>query len=99
MHLSFLPGGLILVKFENDYVITIEGEEVYRAVDEKRALKAFDKIRRDMELRYPARELTQEQKQDALKRLIGDRVLREVRNSTRKSKFDNPIRSGRFENR
>lgn len=98
MRLSFLPGGLVLVKTGEDFVITIEEEEVFRSANEKRAMAKFNSIRREMEEKYPATELTKEQKQEALKRLIGDSLLRQVRNSTRKSKFDNP-RQGRFDNR
>jgi hypothetical protein len=87
------------VKAGNDYIITIEAEEVFRTANEKRALTKFHAIRRSMEEEYPATELTKEQKQEALKRLIGDSVLREVRNSTRKSKFDNLTKQGRFDNR
>ena len=99
MHLSFLPGGLLLTENGNEYVITIEDEEVFRSGAEKAALRKFHAIRRDMEEKYPATLLTKEQKQEALKRLIGDQVLRQVRNSTRKSKFENTTRQGRFDNR
>ncbi len=80
------------------YVITVDGSEVYASDNEKNAIRAFQKIRKELELQYPARELTREQKQEALKRLAGDSMLREVRNSTRKSKFANP-KQGRFDNR
>ena len=93
-----LPGGLLLTENGNEYVITIEDEEVFRSGAEKAARK-FHAIRRDMEVKYPATKLTKEQKQEALKRLIGDQVLRQVRNSTRKSKFENTTRQGRFDNR
>lgn len=99
MHLSFLPGALVLVTSKDDYVITIEGEEVFRVANERQALAKFHAIRRSMEEKYPATELTKEQKQEALNRLIGDQMLREVRNSTRKSKFDNIGKQGRFDNR
>ena len=51
-----------------------------------------------MEEQYPATELTAEQKQDALKRLVGDHVQRAVRNEQRNSKFANP-KQGKFDNR
>jgi hypothetical protein len=88
----------LLTKNGDEYVITIENEVVFRTHLEKSALKRFQAIRRDMEEKYPATELTKEQKMEALKRLVGDHVLRSVRNSTRKSKFDNP-KQGRFDNR
>jgi len=99
MRLSFLPGGLLLVKQGSEYLITIGDEEVFKSCDEKKALKKFNDVRRRMEKDYPATELTKEQKQEALKRLIEDQVLRQVRNSTRKSKFDDTNKQGRFDNR
>jgi len=80
------------------YVITVEGREVYTSTNEKNAVRSFNKLRVDLEKRFPAHELTREQKQEALQRLAGDSMLREVRNSTRKSKFQNP-KQGRFDNR
>ena len=97
MRLSFLPGGLLLEQVGKDYVVTIEGEEAFRGA-EKPALKKFNAIRTDMEHRYPARELTKEQKQEALIRLVGDFVQRSVRNEQRNSKFGNP-KQRRFDNR
>jgi len=99
MFLFFMPGGLQLSRIGDDYVITIEGEEVQRYMSEKAALKKFHSIRQDMEAKYPATKLTREQKLEALKRLVGDTVLRQVRNSTRKSKFEKTTKRGRFDNR
>jgi hypothetical protein len=98
MRLSFLPGALLLIHTGADYIITIEGEEVFNTKLEKAALKKFNAIRKDMEEKYPATELTKEQKQEALKRLIGDHVYRQVRNEQRNSKFANP-KTGKFDNR
>lgn len=99
MRLSFLPAEMHLFQDGDRYVITVgDSGEVYTSQNEKNAIRAFNKFRKDFEKQYPARELTKEQKHGALKRLAGDSVLREVRNSTRKSKFDNP-KQGRFDNR
>lgn len=99
MRLTLFPGGLILLKQGEEFVITIEEQEIFRSRVEKAALAKFNGIRHDMEEKYPATKLTKEQKQEALKRLVEDQVLRQVRNSTRKSKFDNDIKQGRFDNR
>ena len=99
MHLSFLPGSLNLSKKGDIYVITIEEEEVRVYKSEKAALKKFHAIRLDMEKKYPAAELTKEQKQEALKRLIDNHIYTQVRNTMRKSKFEGETKSGRFDNR
>lgn len=64
----------------------------------KMALKRFNAIRQKMEEKFPATPLTKEQKEEALKRLVGDFVERSVRNEQRNSKFAKP-KSGGFDNR
>jgi hypothetical protein len=87
MNLSFLPGELYLTKQKDGaYVITIRGEEVFSTRVEKKALTEYNKIRKDMEAKYPARELTPEEKTEALRRWVMDTKIVEVRNSTRKDK-------------
>ncbi|HEX8174635.1 MAG TPA: hypothetical protein VF543_05910 [Pyrinomonadaceae bacterium] len=72
MKLSFFPGDLHLTKTQDgSYVITIKGEEVFNGRNEKKAIAEFNKIRKDMETLYPARELSVEEKTAALMRYIG----------------------------
>lgn len=89
MRLSFLPGELLLIDTKDgEFVITIQGEEVFRSRFEKKAIKFFNDIRREMEEKYPSAELTSEQKREALQRLVNDRVFTQVRNSMKKPKQD-----------
>lgn len=53
---------------------------------EKKAITEYNKIRKEMESQFPARELTTEEKTAALKKWMMDVAVREVRNSTRKDK-------------
>lgn len=98
MKMAFIPGGLELNEQRGEYVVTIDGELVFASKNDKAALKKFNTIRKGMEEKYPARELTKEQKLEALKRFVGDSVQRSVRNEQRVSKFGNP-KQGRFDNR
>jgi hypothetical protein len=89
MELSFLPGELYLKKTsDGTFVITIQGEEIFRGKIEKKALTEYNRIRKDMEEKYPARELTPEEKSEALRKWMMDAKITEVRNSTRKDKPD-----------
>jgi hypothetical protein len=89
MQLSFFPGELFLKKIaDGTFVITIKGEEVFKGKIEKKAITEYNRIRKDMEQKYPARELTPEEKNAALKKWMMDCASREVRNSTRKDKPD-----------
>jgi hypothetical protein len=87
MKLSFLPGDLHLNKErDGSYVITMQGEEILHTRVEKKAVTKFNALRRDLETRYPARELTPEEKRAALARTVMDYKLVQVRASTKPPK-------------
>jgi hypothetical protein len=63
MNLSFLPGELHLTKSQDGYYsITIQNEEVFNTRVEKKAIAEYNKIRKEMEVQFPARELSREEK-------------------------------------
>ena len=76
MKLSFLPGALFLNRMEDGtYVVTVEGQEIVRTKSQRTAVAQFSKVRQEMEARFPARELTSEEKSEILQRLIGDSLV------------------------
>ncbi len=76
MKLSFLPGALLLNKAEDGaYLVTVEGQEVLRTKSQRAAVAQFSKLRQEMEARFPARELTAEEKKEILQRSIGDSLV------------------------
>ncbi len=76
MKLSFLPGGLFLDKAEDgNYSITLEGQEILRTRSQRAAVARFNELRREMEARFPARELTAEEKAEMLQKAIGDSLI------------------------
>lgn len=80
MNLSFLPGDLHLNKTtDGDYVIKIQGEEVFTTRNEKKAIIKFNALRKDMESQFPAHEMTPEQKKAILQRMIMHQVMGEVK--------------------
>lgn len=84
MNLSFLPGELHLNKQDDGlYVITVRGEEVFATRVEKKAITAFNKIRREMESIFPPTELTPEEKTKLLLKYIADSRLGLDHNSFR----------------
>jgi hypothetical protein len=73
MNLSFLPGELNLKKTqEGSYLITIQGEEILNTRSEKKALLEFNKIRKEMESKFPAHNLSREEKTRLLMKYIGE---------------------------
>ena len=76
MKLSFLPGALFLDKAEDGtYIVTLEGQEILRTKSKRTAVAQFSKLRQEMETRFPARELTAEEKREILQRSIADSLI------------------------
>jgi hypothetical protein len=76
MKLSFIPGSLHLSKdSDGDYVLRISGAEIVRTRSQKVAVSRFNKLRAEMESRYPAHELTSEERAESLNRAIGDYLV------------------------
>ena len=76
MKMSFLPADLHLQKSENgEFVLTFAGEELLRTKNQNKAVSKFNAMRRDMESKYPARELTTEEKAEALEKFIWDGLV------------------------
>ena len=80
MNLSFLPGELHLNKTASgDYVIKIQGKEVFTTRNEKKAVLKFNALRQEMESQFPPHEITPEQKKAILQRMIMHQVMGEVK--------------------
>jgi len=76
MKLSFFPGGLHLFQEKTgEYVVQINGTDVLRTASQKSALTKFHGLRREMEAKYPTRELTPEEKAEVLKQAIGNSLV------------------------
>ena len=89
MKLSFLPGDLHLnQERDGTYLVIMQGHEVLRTRAEKKALAKFNALRRALELQFPARELTPEEKRAALEKYVMSYKLAEVRASTKPPKKD-----------
>lgn len=76
MKLSFLPGALFLSRADDGtYLVTVEGQEILRTKSQRVAVAQFSKLRQEMEARFPARELTAEEKREILQRSIADSLV------------------------
>jgi hypothetical protein len=76
MKMSFMPGDLHLKKeHSGEYVVTIAGVEILRGHSEKQAASRFKQLRKEMETKYPARELTQAERQEMLREAVGDSLV------------------------
>ena len=91
MKLSFVPGGLYLEKIQDGYYqITMQGKEILRTTSEKKAIAEYNKLRRELETKFPAHELTPEEKTELLKKFISDVKVGIDHNSRREEKRGKP---------
>lgn len=65
MKLVFFPAKMSLEKNKDDlYVLKVQDEVILETKNEKRALKAFNAIRREMEEKYPPSVMSAEEKRE-----------------------------------
>lgn len=71
MELSFVPGQLYLRKRpDGTFTVTIGAEEVFRGKNEKKALAEYNRIRKDMEHRFPPTPLSPQERGEMLLRYL-----------------------------
>lgn len=76
MNLSFLPGDLHLCRSENGlFVVTMSGQQILSTKSQRSAIAKFNSLRAELEERFPARELTREEKAELLQREIKDSLV------------------------
>lgn len=87
VNLSFLPGGLHLKQDEKGhFVLTIQGQEVSRTRSKRTAVSEFNKIRKEMESRFPAHPLSPQEAAENRRRAIGDWLVQHNSLGGRKKK-------------
>jgi hypothetical protein len=76
MKASFFPGNLHLIETQDGFhVIMMQGSEVLRTRSRKAAAAKFNELRRDMESKYPAAEMTPEEKAETFKKATLDAMV------------------------
>ncbi len=76
MNLSFVPADLHLRKNEKGlFIVSMAGQEILSTRSERSALTKFNSLRTEMEKRFPARELTREEKAELLQRELKDSLV------------------------
>ena len=76
MKLSFLPGDLHAARDESgSFVVSVGGEEVFRTRSQKCAVSKFNEIRKEMEKRFPAQGLSDEDKAENRRRMLADALV------------------------
>lgn len=73
MKLSFIPGELHLSDADDgQFVITVQGREIFRSPNRKKALAKFSTLRVELESKFPAHNITPQERHELLQRFIAD---------------------------
>lgn len=76
MNLSFLPGDLYLSKSEEGlFIVKMAGQVILSTKSQRTALSKFNSLRAELETRFPARELTAEEKAELLQEEIKNSLV------------------------
>ena len=76
LKMSFIPGDLHLLPKENgEHVVMLAGREVFRTRSEKKAAQRFKELRSEMEQKYPARELTPEERATMFQAAVAEAIV------------------------
>jgi hypothetical protein len=92
--LSFIPADLHLSDTEDgQFVVSIQGREVFRSPNRRKALAEFNTLRVDLEARFPAHDISPEERRELLQRFIADALVKH--NSLRPEQKKSAARSTR----
>ncbi|HXJ95734.1 MAG TPA: hypothetical protein VMT20_23075 [Terriglobia bacterium] len=87
MKLSFLPGKLFLDSADDGSLrLTLDGQEILHTRSERTALARFNALRRELEQRFPAQELSDEQKAEIFRQMMKDSLVQHNSLGGRKKK-------------
>ena len=76
MNMSFLPGELHLYKSESgQFIVKMAGREILSTKSQRAALAKFNALRTELEIRFPAREPTPEEKAELLQKEISSSLV------------------------
>jgi hypothetical protein len=76
MNMSFLPGELYLYKSgDGQFIVKLAGQEILSTKSQRAALAKFNSLRTELEIRFPAREPTAQEKAELLQKEIGNSLV------------------------
>jgi ribosomal protein L13 len=73
---SFIPGDLHFTETQDGFhIVVIQGTEILRTRSQKAAAAKFNALRREMEARYPAAEVTPKEKAEIFRKATVDGMI------------------------
>jgi hypothetical protein len=92
--LSFIPADLHLSTAEDgQFIVTLQGAEVFRSPHRKKALREFNSIKEALEEKFPKHDLSPEDRAQLLRQFIADGLVKH--NSLKPEQKKNAARSTR----
>src|SRR5256885_14216670 len=75
MKLSFIPADLHLLEEEGAFLTTLQGSEVFRSPNRKKALAKFNSIKGDLVEKFPSHKPSSEEISELLQKSIADSLV------------------------
>ena len=75
MKFSFIPADLHLTENDGEFVITLQGNEVFRSPYSKKAAQRFNSLKEELEEKFPSHKPSQEEIAELLKKSIADSLV------------------------
>ncbi len=92
--LSFIPADLHLGKEpDGQFKVTLQGSEIFRSLSSAKALKKFNAVKRELEQKFPTRDLSDKEKRELLQQSVTDSLVKH--NSLRPEKRRSAARGTR----
>jgi hypothetical protein len=77
MKISFIPADLHLnTHAGGQFTVTLQGTEIFRGPSSAKAVKKFNKVKKELEQEFPTHELSDTEKKEILQRSIGDYLVK-----------------------
>lgn len=75
MKLFFVPADLHLVEKDGGFVVTLQGNEVFRSPNSKKALDKFNSLKKELEEKFPSHKPSPQEIAELLKKSIADSLV------------------------
>lgn len=75
MRLSFIPADLHLTEIDGEFVISLQGSEVFRSAHSKKAVAKFHLLKKELQDRFPSHKPPPEEIAELLRKSIADSLV------------------------
>jgi len=73
--LSFLPADLHLSEQDGEFVVSLQGKEIFRSTHSKKAVNKFNELKKELEDKFPQHKPSAEEIAEVLRKSIADSLV------------------------